>query len=267
MGEDFLCPACQVRNWKKKNNIFQCKKCGTEVVPQRKNYQYTGGYQDQRGHYDDPIRQYKVQSFHTFLQAAQIQLNPQDTVLEVGFGGGAVLEDLAKTQNFVFGIEAHEVALAAMVERGFPREHLSTQLADLVRFKKPLDYLFYLDSFEHLLDPQQHLAELKLFVKTGSRAVVVTPRVDSLSRQFLGDYWPHNVPEHWVFYSHQGLIFLWEKNGWRVKHEWAPQKKVSAEMVLRHLGLGSLSTQLQPLTSSIHVWLSLGEMGVVFEKI
>ena len=266
MAESLSCPACLLDNWKKTAELYHCLSCGTEIIPSRREFKYAEHYQHERGHYDANTQSAKVESFVTFLKDANIALNNHDMVLEVGFGGGAVLEYLSKHHKNVYGVEAHEAAIAQLAQRNISKQNLATDIAQFKNLPKPFDVLFYLDSFEHLLDPQQHLKELEKVVRKGTRALVVLPRADSLSRWCMGSLWPHNVPDHWVFYSRTGLLLLWKRQGWSCISTWNPRKKVSLDMILRHAGFIGLAKWLQPLSQKISVWLRLGELGVVFEK-
>lgn len=257
------CPACNLDQWLPISKISHCLSCGTEIVIERRDFKYAESYQQERGHYADTIRAAKVKTFIQFLKDSHVSPRKQDVILEFGFGGGAVLEYLAKQHPHVFGIEAHDSAIERLVQRNFPKQQLATNLS---QFSQTFDVLFYLDSFEHLLEPQEHLRALEKFVHKGTHAVVVLPRVDSLSRKYMGSMWPHNVPDHWVFYSQKGLQVLWERHGWRCVNTWSPRKKVSLDMILRHAGLIRFAQWLQPAAQHISLWIRLGEMGVVFEK-
>ncbi len=264
MANKMLCPACQSDQWNQTLDLYGCLSCGTEVVPHRREFKYTESYQQDRGHYDGAIQTAKVETFIRFLKDSQLSLGKKEVILEIGFGGGAVLEHLAKQHDRVFGLEAHGSAVERLAERNFSKQRLAT---DIARFSNLFDVLFYLDSFEHLLAPQEHLEDLDRVVRKGTRALVVLPRADSISRYCMGSLWPHNVPDHWVFYSRKGLVLLWERHGWRCVNTWSPHKKVSLDMILRHAGFIRFAQWLQPIAQNISVWVRLGEMGVVFEKL
>lgn len=267
MIEGFSCPACETQMRKMKGSLYICSHCQTEAIPERKKFSYSADYQKERGHYEQEIRANKVQTFLSYLKSAHVSIKPKDFILEVGFGGGAILEYLWNNQQqALFGVEAHESSFSSMLDRKFPRESLSTKIQDAGVFKKPVDLVLYLDSFEHLLDPSQHLKELNAMVQKGSRAIVVTPKVDSLSRRCLGAYWPHNVNDHWIFYSSKGIRILWESHGWKLIREWSPQKKISIETIIRHFGQTAIVESL-PFFKSLKLWIRFGEMGLVFEKL
>lgn len=260
------CPSCLQIKWIEKKETLHCLFCGTEIVPHRRAFEYSENYQLDRGHYDESTRASKVETFLKFLEDGNITPSPQDFILEVGFGGGAVLEHLSQNHKNTYGIEAHEAAILRLRQNGIPREHLSTDLLQFSFKNKKFDFLFYLDSFEHILNSDEHLEQLKNFVHKGSRALLVLPRADSLSRWWMGSLWPHDLPDHWVFYSKKGLTLLWERHGWKLITAWNPRKKVSIDMVLRHFGFVKTAKALHPFTSRIPLWVQLGEMGVVFEK-
>lgn len=249
-----------------KKETLRCLCCGTEMVPRRRAFEYSENYQLDRGHYDESTRMSKVETFLKFLEDANVILSPQDFILEVGFGGGAVLEHLSQKHKNTYGIEAHEAAILRLTQNGIPQNHLATDLLPFTIKNIKFDALFYLDSFEHILNSDEHLQQLQNIAHKGSRALLVMPRVDSLSRWLMGSLWPHDVPDHWVFYSKKGLTLLWERHGWKMITTWNPRKKISIDMILRHFGFVKTAKALHPLTSRIPLWLRLGEMGVVFEK-
>ena len=95
--------------------------------------------------------------------------------------------------------------------------------------------MVYQDSFEHVLDAESHLRALDTLTEPGTRALLVLPVADSVSRHVLRRFWPHDVEDHWIFYSTDGLTRLWQRFGWRPVARFYPWKFIS----LRHRGTAS----------------------------
>ena len=128
------------------------------------------------------------------------------------------------------------------------------------------DAALYLDSFEHLLDPGIHLDKLRNLTTSAAYALVVLPISQTLSQRLLGPWWPHDIDDHWVYYSGHGLIKLWNKHGWDCISTFFPWKYISARTVARHWQVKT-GTKLPFLSDrDFGIWLNFGERGFVFQR-
>ena len=185
-------------------------------------------------------------------------------VLEIGFGGGATLSWLRQQGAVVYGQEVVESNRAVARGLGIPPDHLK---ADLSEFEGVFfDLVLYLDVFEHILDARAQLNLLAKLTRKGCRALLVLPVADSLSRQLLGGLWPHDLPDHWIFYSCQGLTSLWAEFGWHEVKRFYPWKFISADTVARHLSLKAGRPIPTFGLGQVGFWLNFGERGFVFER-
>jgi hypothetical protein len=126
--------------------------------------------------------------------------------------------------------------------------------------------VLYLDSFEHLLEPALHLRQLAGMTGAGAEAIVVLPVSGTLSQRLLGKLWPHDIDDHWVFYSRRGLIELWERHGWECVRQFYPWKYVSARTIALHWEMKT-GLKAQILASrDFGIWLNFGEAGLIFRR-
>ena len=258
------CPGCGGLGAGAGNRGFQrCQDCESLWNPSRRDYEYDDDYPAQRGHDDQSIAACKIRTFEHWCGQLQVPLVGRD-VLEVGFGGGLTLTWMRDRGARVFGVEPVAANRAAAVQAGIPSTNVKPSLKDFQ--DRQFDLVFYLDSFEHEEEPAAHLTRLNKLTKPGSRALLVLPVADSMSRRLLGRWWPHDIRDHWVFYSTDGLIRLWRDHGWRLASSFHPSKYISGSTIARHLEIKT-RVRLPPATlRSTAIWLNFGERGLVFEK-
>jgi ubiquinone/menaquinone biosynthesis C-methylase UbiE len=120
-----------------------------------------------------------------------LDVQPTDRVLEVGFGPGVAVTELARraTDGQVYGIDHSEVMVrqasrrnAAAVRAG--RVHLSRAPVDrLPSFGEPLDAILAVNTVGFWPDPVQRLAELRRLLRPAGRiALVSQPRCPGATR-------------------------------------------------------------------------------------
>jgi len=262
------CPAClNPATGSSKSGRLSCPSCGTVSHEERRAFHYNDSYPEERAHQADHIKALKQKSLAAWLQKAHIKPSGIK-VLEVGFGGGATLEYLKNQTDHVFGLEVVESNRRSAKALGIPENQIVEKLEDLQGRDLHFDLFLYCDSFEHLLDPRSHLKLLNEISRPGSKALLVLPRADCLSRKWMGSYWPHDLPDHWIFYSQEGLTRLWNEFGWTAVSTFHPTKYVSSEMAIKH---ASMKLPVNPdwvpkALRNIHMPLNFGELGIVFEK-
>ena len=165
---------------------------------------------------------------------------------------------------FVSGVEPVAANRASVVHAGVPEENVRPRLADFDAGQ--FDIVVYQNSFEHETEPDEHLATLNRLTAPGARALLVLPVADCMSRWLLGRFWPHDIKDHWVFYTTEGLSALWWRHGWRLRSTFRPAKYISGLTIARHIELKTkVPLPAAPLRSTA-MWLNFGERGLVFEK-
>jgi len=230
-------------------------------------YVYDAAYPALRGHFETRTGELKVRSLEHWLAASAIDPAHQ-VVCEVGFGGGHCLRYLAGRAAHACGIEV----IPENVERA-----RSLGIQDVGPFEprrtpaRPVDLWVFLDSFEHLTEPQGFLRWMSRASAPRATALVVAPEAESVSERLLGPLWPHRIPDHPFHWSRLGVGELFARHGFALEREFQPRKAFSAATVVRHLahkfpvlaGLRRLTARLERFTLLGNV----GEMGLVFRKI
>jgi hypothetical protein len=248
---------------------LRCAECGSffDRDAVRREFRYDASYPAERGHFDPAVGALKVRSLERWLGAAG--LDPSGRVVcEVGFGGGHCLRFLAERAACAFGIEAVEANLAQARALG---------LANLLAFEqcqaplpRPVELWLFLDSFEHLPEPERFLAWLAGCSAPRAHVLLVAPEAGSASERWLGTLWPHRLPDHRFHWSRRGLEQRFAAHGFRPVADFRPTKSVSAAMVAAHLAhrfplLRPLARAARPL-GRLCVDFNLGEMGLVLRR-
>jgi hypothetical protein len=261
---DGSCPGCGgLADAASPRGFRRCSGCRTLWAPSRRDYEYSDVYPEFRGHHDNAIAACKIRTFEHWCRHLEAPLAGSE-VLEVGFGGGSTLRWMRDRGAKVWGVEPVEANRATAVRSGVPEKNIKARLADLPSGE--FDLIFYLDSFEHETEPAAHLITLNRLTKRGSRALLVLPIADCLSRRVMGGWWPHDIQDHWVFYSTTGLTRLWHDHGWRLTSSFHPSKYISGLTIARHLEMKTRFPLPAAPFRSIAIWLNFGERGMIFEK-
>ena len=264
-ARDDLCPACRAPGQHRDTRGFRsCEACGTLWAPSRRDYEYDDTYPASRGHDNETVAACKVKTFASWCGHLGFDLAGR-SVLEVGFGGGGTLAWMRAGGAHVSGVEPVEANRAAAIEAGVPAANIRASIAEFTR--ETFDFAFWLDSFEHETEPDAHLTTLNHLTKPGARAMLVLPVADSVSRRVMGRWWPHDIKDHWVFYSTKGLTRLWEAHGWRALSTFRPNKYISAKTIARHVEIKTGLPLARLAPRDLAIWLNFGERGLVFEKL
>ena len=259
-----VCPGCGGSMRQAKTRGFErCQDCTSVWVPARRDYEYDDAYPAFRGHHDDAIAACKIKTFEHWCQNLATPLTGKK-VLEVGFGGGSTLTWMRDQGADVSGVEPVAANRATAVANGIPAADIKAKLADFE--DRAFDMIFYLDSFEHETEPSVHLETLNRLTPRGARALLVLPVADCISRRLMGRGWPHDIKDHWVFYSTDGLEALWWRHGWRLESTFRPSKYISGLTIARHLELKTRVPLPAESLRSTAIWVNFGERGLIFEK-
>jgi ubiquinone/menaquinone biosynthesis C-methylase UbiE len=114
-----------------------------------------------------------------------LDLQPTDRVLEIGFGPGLAIAELARrvSRGHVYGIDHSEVMVRQASKRNASAIHagrvelLHTSVDRLPRFDEPLDAIVAVNSVGFWPNPTQQLSELRGLLRPGGRiAVASQPR-------------------------------------------------------------------------------------------
>jgi SAM-dependent methyltransferase len=114
--------------------------------------------------------------------AALLEVQPQDHILEIGFGPGLAIRELARraTDGFVLGIEHSEVMVRqatirnrAAVDQGRVELRLGSAL-DLRDFSEKFDKALAVNNFGMWPEPEVRLKDLRGALRPGGRVAIVS---------------------------------------------------------------------------------------------
>lgn len=232
-------------------------------MPHRRDYRYDDAYPEERRHNDAHVARCKTATLDRWLRRNAIAV-AGTRFLEIGFGAGTTMGWLQSHGGIVAGQEVVPANLASAAALGVAPANLATDLAEFSG--RTFDTLLYLDSFEHILEPRQHLAQATALAAPGAKALLVLPVADCLSRRMMGRFWPHDGPDHWVFYTSAGLEALWGESGWRPVGRFDPWKLVSAQALAVYWRIRTGLPAPPAAWLNFGVWLNLGERGYLFQR-
>ncbi|MBP2323904.1 ubiquinone/menaquinone biosynthesis C-methylase UbiE [Kibdelosporangium banguiense] len=122
---------------------------------------------------------------------AQLEPRPTDRVLEIGFGPGLAIAELAQRahQGHVYGIDHSEVMVrqASRRNQAAIRAHrvelVQASVDQLPSFDEPLDMILAVNSIGFWADPVETLRGLRRLLRPGGRIALVTqPRCPGATR-------------------------------------------------------------------------------------
>jgi SAM-dependent methyltransferase len=109
-----------------------------------------------------------------------LDVRPTDRVLEIGFGAGIAIAELASRGATVYGVDHSEV-MVRQASRRNPGANVHLMHASVDRlpsFGEPLDVILTVNSLGFWPEPAARLEELRQLLRPGGRiAVVSQPRV------------------------------------------------------------------------------------------
>ena len=113
---------------------------------------------------------------------ALLDIKPTDRVLEIGFGPGIAIAELARraTRGHVYGVDHSEVMVRLARRRNRAQNvHLVQASVDqLPDFGAPLDAMLAVNTLGFWAEPAERLRELRELLRPGGRIALVTqPRV------------------------------------------------------------------------------------------
>lgn len=169
-------------------------------------------------HHINPVR----------LNFIQHYINPSNqTILDVGCGGGILSEGLAALGAKVTGIDISESVLLAaknhLATTDFDINYLQTTTKELISQNQQFDHITCLEMLEHLDDPYSIIKDLFLLVKDGGYVFLST--INRTIKSYLGaivfaekisGLIPKGTHNHNQFIKPAELINMCEKAGFNI---------------------------------------------------
>ncbi|MBK9125769.1 MAG: class I SAM-dependent methyltransferase [Chloroflexi bacterium] len=139
---------------------------------------------------------------------------PGGRLVEVGFGSGEMLRELARLGWRVEGVEFDAVAVEVAKTKG-----LDVHKGSLLEQEYPddsIDAILISHVIEHVYDPTKLLSECRRILKPGGMLIVFTPNNTSLShRVFRQDCWLLEPPRHLQFFGVKSMSKVLDQAGLR----------------------------------------------------
>lgn len=151
-----------------------------------------------------------------YLRFMTLANEPTGTLLDVGCGGGRLLNRMKKHGWRVEGTDFD----AQATQKVTARYGIKTHVGDLARCGLPansFDAITMSQAIEHLYDPAATLRECLRILKPGGLLVMTTPNVDSLGANGFGAFWRGwEAPRHLHLFSVGSLRRLTQRAGFEV---------------------------------------------------
>lgn len=191
-------------------NLYFCKECKNGFIyPQPKNlskfypkiyWQCLGKFSSFRQWLHDSFQQTRANLFKKYISEGE--------VLDVGSGEGRFGNLLGEHFN-VTNLE-------------YPGALISNKdviKADFLKWKtnKRFNAIVFLESLEHVTDPQKYLQKSASLLKPDGLILVEYPRFSSIESKILGKYWlQRDIPRHLFHFTEKGLSNTAEKANLKV---------------------------------------------------
>ncbi len=198
-----ICPVCNKTEIKLldkgKFNLYFCKICKNGFIyPVPKNlseyypkmyWQHLGKLSSLRQWLHNSLQKDRVHWFKSFLS--------EGNVLDVGSGEG------------VFGnMLGGKFKVTNLEYPGADVNNKNVVKADFLSWKtkKRFDGIVFLESLEHVPNPQKYLQKASSLLKKGGYIFVEYPRFSSFESKILGKYWlQRDIPRHLFHFTEEGL--------------------------------------------------------------
>ncbi len=145
---------------------------------------------------------------------AYLPAHSEGRLIEVGFGNGEMLCELARLGWHVEGVDFDLAAVEVARSKG-----LTVYEGSLHERKYPdnsIDAILVSHVIEHVYDPVGLLSECRRVLKPGGMLVVFTPNNTSLShRVFKQDCWLLEPPRHLQFFGMKSILKVLDRAGFK----------------------------------------------------
>lgn len=137
------------------------------------------------------------------------------TMLDIGCGAGQFLYEMKAKGWDVKGVEISPHA--AEVGRNAGLDIFGGSLLDAKLPTQKFDYIRSNQSFEHVANPRQVLAEIRRIIKPDGKLLIAVPNADSWAARIFGPYWYNLGPPVHVFgYTVSSLSKIAAQEGFTV---------------------------------------------------
>lgn len=154
-------------------------------------------------------------TFERLARRHDIALSRATRVIDVGCAGGAFPKAAHDLGCSVVGIEPSRW-LSKVGREEFGLDIRSGILSDFAFEEASFDVVTLWDVIEHLLDPNEVLAEVQRILKPGGHLVVNYPDYGSVAARLLGRRWPFLLSVHLFYFTRATITRLLKRAGFEV---------------------------------------------------
>jgi SAM-dependent methyltransferase len=218
------CPLCRqdsaflfLRNFSSadgKFSLYECKSCGGQFWLPFKNPGAEWYVNGDKYNVKDGSQPRVLHAYHKNFFDLHPQLAQGVKILDLGCGTGEFLAALKSKGAEVYGVDLDREAV------GIARNHfglenianmpISSFLAD--KTVQALDFITAFETFEHIDDPAQLLAEAMIRLKAGGRLIISAPSRERPFANAAGWDFPFHHLSRW---SEDSVRYLWRSFGFK----------------------------------------------------
>lgn len=217
--------------------VRSCVRCGHGFTPLTIDQATLAAWYAQAPHDTAFISQRAARdrTAHALLRRIERIKPGHGTLLDVGCGPGLLVAAAQQRGWDATGIEPSAWA------RDWARQTLGLTLIagghDAMRQLPPQsrDVVSALDVIEHVLDPDQFVADCARVLKPGGLLVITTPKFDSLLARLMGRRWYCIFPAHLHYFTVLSLRTLLERSGFMVVADRAHVRHLGAQYLIRRM--------------------------------
>jgi 2-polyprenyl-3-methyl-5-hydroxy-6-metoxy-1,4-benzoquinol methylase/rubredoxin len=222
--EKRTCPVCGSKNeleifFKEGGRYVKCKDCTMVYLnPVFKDFAITEYYESNHSEQSEVVESdtdnFYVNIYNNGLDDIQSVSEKISTILDVGCSSGSFL-DLAKKRDLkTYGVELNKTEYEFAKKKGHA---VHNELLQNISFKEKFDVVTLWDVFEHLIDGEFYLNEIKKILNTNGKIFLQIPSSDSLAAKILREKCNmYDGLEHVNLYGVKTIKMLAEKCNFEV---------------------------------------------------
>jgi 2-polyprenyl-3-methyl-5-hydroxy-6-metoxy-1,4-benzoquinol methylase len=137
-------------------------------------------------------------------------------VLELGYGGGILLQKLIRAGYRVSGVEQHLLSTDHARPTIAGATLYDATAEDCTLPADSYDFVFAIHVVEHLIDPAAVFRKIARALRRGGRFYCITPNAQSYGLSLFGQaWWNLEDPTHYRFFSKRSLVAALSQAGFR----------------------------------------------------